>query len=196
MNENHHHAEIATGLKAGSAEAWQALFDEFAPRVWQYTANRMLGPAAANVPDVVQETMLAAAKSAAKFDPDRGSIWSWLTGIASNQIALHFRQAARQDLLNRAANELQHGSGGRLARWFEQTELQPIAQQSQAETSDLVQQALTKLPPEYAQLLVAKYLDQQTIQEIADSQNTSVASVNSKLARARQSFRSQFSPTH
>ena len=72
---------MAQGLREGKAEAWQALYDAYAERVWRGVA-RLLGPRSADVADVVQETMMAAARSAASFDSARGSLWQWLWGIA------------------------------------------------------------------------------------------------------------------
>ena len=54
--------EIADGLRSGSAEAWRALYDAYAESVWVFIARRMT-PYVADVPDVVQETFLAAACS-------------------------------------------------------------------------------------------------------------------------------------
>ena len=66
--------EIADQLKAGDPAAWQHVCREFAPEVWRYVARRMPGKSAANVADVVQETMFAAARAAQKFDPQQGAI--------------------------------------------------------------------------------------------------------------------------
>ena len=77
--------QIAAGLLAGKSEAWTALYESHFDRVWRL-AGRMIGPDGAAVADVVQETFLAAARSARTFDPSRGPIWSWLAGIVRNQV--------------------------------------------------------------------------------------------------------------
>ncbi len=53
--------EIALGLRTGKPESWHALFDEFAPSIWQAVA-RCLGPRHAEIADIVQETFMAAAQ--------------------------------------------------------------------------------------------------------------------------------------
>ena len=70
--------------------------------VWRYVA-RLLGPDAAAVGDVVQETFLEAARSARNFDPSRGTLWSWLVGIAHHRVSAHWRQANRQTRLRQLA---------------------------------------------------------------------------------------------
>src|SRR4249920_1732300 len=77
MLDEQHERRLARGLRDGKIDAWQALYDAFAERVWRGVA-RLLGGNGADVADVVQETMLAAAKSALSFDPERGSLWLWL----------------------------------------------------------------------------------------------------------------------
>src|SRR3954451_20271646 len=109
MDEQEAHA-VVRGLRAGSADAWRALYDTFAERVWCGVA-RLLGPHSADVADVVQETMLAAARSARTFDADRGSLWIWLWGIARLQVALHYRKQKRHDRLKQAGDWLGGGGG-------------------------------------------------------------------------------------
>ena len=93
---------IAQGLREGKTNAWQALYDAYAERVWRGVA-RLLGPQSSDVADVVQETMMAAARSARTFDATRGSLWPWLWGIAHNHIALHLRKQERRRRLTRQA---------------------------------------------------------------------------------------------
>ena len=83
--------EIAEGLRAGRSDAWQELYDAYAQRVWRFVA-RLLGANSADVADVVQETLLSAARSARGYDRREGSLWMWLTGIARNQMAIHHRR--------------------------------------------------------------------------------------------------------
>src|SRR5437879_6341911 len=88
---------IAAGLRRGEAAAWHALYAAHAVPVWRVIA-RLVGPAAADVADIFQETFLAAARSARGYDPARGSLGQRLGGIARRQVALHFR---RRELLIR-----------------------------------------------------------------------------------------------
>ena len=103
MNEQQERA-IAQGLRAGDPEAWRTFYDTFCERVWR-TAARRIGANSADVADVVQETFLAAARSAGQFDPERGPLWAWLTGILRNQVALQFRKKQRHERIR-----AQHGS--------------------------------------------------------------------------------------
>ena len=80
--------DIAKGLKKGCRRAWLQLYEVYAESIWRNVV-RLIGNDSATVADVVQETFLAAARSARNFDPCRGTLWIWLWTIARRQIALH-----------------------------------------------------------------------------------------------------------
>src|SRR3954467_9447204 len=114
--DEHQASAVARGLREGRPGAWRGLYDAFAERVWRGVA-RLLGPSSADVADVVQETMLAAARSARNYDESRGTLWNWLWGIARVQVALHYRKQQRRDRLA--------ASAGRLAHWLDGGDLSP-----------------------------------------------------------------------
>ena len=167
---------IAQGLREGKTDAWQALYDAYAERVWRAVA-RMLGPRSSEVADVVQETMMAAARSAHKFDAERGSLWPWLWGIAHNHVSLHLRKQAQR---------------ARLVTVAPVSGPSPSESLATAELAELVRAALTTLPADYAWLLTARYLDGETVAVIAVRERATEVAVRSKLARARQAFREAF----
>jgi len=185
--------EIARGLHLGKTEAWRGLYDAYARQVWQSVA-RLMGPAAAEVADVVQETFLAAARCARNYDASRGSLWSWLCGIARNHVALHYRKQQRQERVRQAGAWLAAGKQ-QVVRWLENREPSPGDALAAAELATVVRAILAELPPDYESLLTAKYLDGTTVQQIADLENCSATAVRSRLARARRAFRAAFVKT-
>ena len=182
--------DVVRGLREGRADAWRSLYDAFAERVWRGVA-RLLGPHSADVADVVQETMLAAARSARTFDEAKGSLWTWLWGIARLQVALHFRKQKRHDRLKQAGDWLA-ASNGRLSRWLDGSDGFPADLLEAAELALFVRATLTELPDEYTRLLTAKYLDGESMKQIADREGSTAMAVRSKLARAREAFRQSF----
>jgi RNA polymerase sigma-70 factor, ECF subfamily len=182
--------DVVRGLREGRADAWRSLYDTFAERVWCGVA-RLLGPHSADVADVVQETMLAAARSARTFDADRGSLWIWLWGIARLQVALHFRKQKRHDRLKQAGDWLA-ASNGRLARWLDGTDAAPSDLLETAELAVFVRATLAELSDDHAALLTARYLDDDTVETIAGREQCTETAVRSRLARGRQAFRLVF----
>lgn len=177
---------VARGLRAGDRSAWAALYDGYSTVVWRYVA-RLVGADATAVADVVQEAFLGAARAASTFDAERGSLRAWLLGIAHRQVALYWRNRERADRWRRLAE-----SGAvEVRQWLDDGD-GPSQLWERAETSDLVRGVLAELPPEQAALLVAKYVDQSSLEELARRYDRSVEAMKSKLARARRDFRAQF----
>jgi len=193
---DHDEREIARGLRAGQASAWHALYDAFAEPIWRLVARQM-GSASADVADVVQETFLAAARTAGGFDPERGSLSVWLGGIARNHVAMYFRK--RRSGVNglvvapRWSGEMSEGEASNEAvRWLESREATPPEAACSGELATLVRHTLTELPADYETILSARYFDGVTVEELAGSENCTSVAIRSRLARARQAFREAF----
>jgi len=182
--------EIAKGLQKGNRQAWLRLYEAYAEPVWKNIA-RLMGDNSSAVADVVQETFLAAARSGRNFDPDRGSLWAWLWTIASRQVALYYRKQKSNPVLTQAQNWWAALDGEKIDWIDAKTDAPPDILQSR-ELATLVRCALSELPGEYQTLLLAKYVDSQPTDRIAEQMNYSPVAVRSELARARKAFQKAF----
>lgn len=176
---------VIRGLRLGDRDAWSALYDGYSADIWRYVA-RLVGSETTAVADIVQETFLAAAKSGRQFDPQRGTLWAWLAGIAHHQSSLYWRQINKIQRLR----ELVEARADELRRWLEFAEPadEPWAR---LELADVVRGVLADLPADYSALLTAKYLDERTLDDLSKELGGSVDAIKSKLARARREFRSR-----
>lgn len=189
MSDEHDH-QLAAGLQAGKGDAWSALYEEYFDRVWQLAA-RMIGPDAAGVADVVQETFLHAARSARSYDSGRGPLWLWLAGVVRNHVAAHFRTRHRDGRV-RAGGDLYPAVAGRLSDRLRQGTLTPQGGCIQKEEAALVRGTLAGLRDDYQALLASRYLEDVSVEEIARLADCTATAVRSKLARVRQAFREAF----
>jgi RNA polymerase sigma-70 factor (ECF subfamily) len=184
--------ELTRGLASGNPDAWRGLYDAYAQPVWRVVA-RLMGPTSADVADVVQETFLAAARSAKSFDPARGTLWLWLCGIARRHVALHYRKHERHARIREASDRLgTAGENGEVVRWIADRQPPPSDVLASAELATLVRAALTALSEDHGSLLVARYLEDIPVEQIADAEQCSSTAIRSRLARARQAFREKF----
>ena len=182
--------QVAQGLRQGKPDAWRALYEAFAERVWRSVA-RLMGAASADVSDVVQETFLAAARSAGTYDASRGSLWYWVWGIARRHVALHYRKQERHDRLKHAGDWLA-AKNGQVLRCLEGREEAPPELLEAAELATLVRATLTELSADSDSLLTAKYLDGISVEHLASQESCTSTAIRSRLARARQAFRQAF----
>jgi RNA polymerase sigma-70 factor (ECF subfamily) len=177
---------VAEGLRQGDERAWSKLYETSAHRVWQQV-SRLIGSNAEDVADVVQETFLAAARSAGKYRPSFGTPETWLWGIARRQVALHYRKQAQVRRLHEALGELASHNGG--LGWLRSGSPAPEDALHSQDVAVLVRAALARLPAEYQGILASKYWDWASIESIAQEAGISQAAASSKLARARRAFR-------
>jgi len=150
-----------------------------------------MGSDSAAVSDVVQETFLAAARSARNFDPNRGSLWVWLWAIANRQVALYYRKQKRDTVLVQSRRWWTLLDGEKLD-WIDAKRDAPPDILQSRELATLVRYALSELSPEYQTLLLAKYVDSQPADRIAEQMSCSPVAIRSKLARARKAFQKAF----
>ena len=186
MLDQHEQLAVIHGLCRGSRESWAKLYGAYSADVWRYVA-RLLGNDAPAVADVVQETFMEAARTAAGFDGSRGTLWAWLTGIAHHRVAAYWRQAQRATNLRK----LIESRAAEIRDLFESVNSPDLVWQRQ-ELAELVRSVLAELPADYAALLTAKYLDEQDLAELSAQRGGSIDAVKSRLARARREFRAKF----
>jgi RNA polymerase sigma-70 factor (ECF subfamily) len=189
MKQHQQQQEVADGLRQGNQQAWRMFYDAHAERVWRLVTRQM--STSCDVADVVQETFLAGAKSAAKYDPSRGTLWNWISGIARNQVALHYRKQQRQQPLKQS-DDGSSGNREAVIDWLESREASPPEALASVELVSLIRTTLTELPIDYEELLTAKYIEGASVQQIAIAEDCGQESIRSKLARARRAFRRAF----
>ncbi|MBN2182718.1 MAG: RNA polymerase sigma factor [Sedimentisphaerales bacterium] len=182
--------EIASGLQRGERQAWQKLYEAYAEPLWK-NITRLVGNDSIIVADTLQETFLAAARSAKVFNPHRGSLRGWLWTIARRQVALYYRKQKSSSGLSRARQWWTALDGEKLDWIDAKADIPPDILQSQ-ELATLVRTVLRELPGDYQTLLLAKYVDNLPVEKIAGQMNCSQIAIRSKLARARKSFRKAF----
>lgn len=164
---------------------WEALYRESAPRLYYffYAYTRGDAPLAE---DLVQETFLSALDGEGRFDPRRANLRTWLWTIARRRLADALRCRGRGGpLLPFEAIEQA------LARVADSS---PPADELLAleETRLRIGGALALLPEDYQAVLRGKYLEDQTVRELALVLGRSEKAVESLLTRAREAFGRQF----
>jgi RNA polymerase sigma-70 factor (ECF subfamily) len=180
--------KIAEGLRRGCQDAWSSLYDLYAERVWRAAAH-LLGGNSQETADLVQEVFMAAAESASHFDPKRGSLWPWLSGIVRNKTALRFRQHASRI----SAAKRWNGMGEASAQWLSGSKDAPDGALEARETATLVRDALLEISDEHRTVLVGKYIEDQSAEQLAVQCDSTAGAIRAKLLRARQAFRKVFS---
>jgi RNA polymerase sigma-70 factor, ECF subfamily len=135
------------------------------------------------VDEVMQEVALAAlAQRSPLINPAR--MVGWLYRLAVRQALIYRRKAGRQRaLVGRYART--QATGG------EDPALSPLGWLLHDERRGMVQQALHRLPPRDADLLVLKYAEGWSARELAGRLGVKTAAVEARLHRARGRLRAE-----
>jgi RNA polymerase sigma-70 factor (ECF subfamily) len=165
----------------GVVADWPALLaahDRWLRRV--VTARLQEGQA---VDEVMQEVALAAvAQRSPIVNPAR--VVGWLYRLAVRQVLIYRRKAGRRRaLVDRYARE--RGASG------EDPGGSPLSWLLQDERRSLVHQALRRLPPRDADLLVLKYAEGFSARELAERLGVKTAAIEARLHRARGRLRAE-----
>jgi len=173
----------------GDPQALAAWFTDHVDAVYAFVFYRV-GRDRDLAADVTQSTFAKALEQLDRYDPERGTMATWLRLLSRNVIrdtlTAHRKAAQLQTTWDNVDTSLR--------RIYENmdSELLPDEALERAETRSLVGMALANLPPQYREVLEAKYMDDHSLNEIATRHATTLDSVKSMLRRARAAFRDTF----
>ena len=183
-------------MAGATTQDWQQRHEAFRGDLLAH-CYRMLG-SVDEAEDLVQETMLRAWRAADRYDPQRASLRTWLHRIATNVCLSALEGRARRPLpsgLGPAGDDPHAPLTARLdVPW-----LQPFPDARLGDPAAAVEQraglrlalvaALQLLPARQRAVLVLREVLQLSAVEVARILDSSVASVNSSLQRARATVR-------
>lgn len=127
--------------------------------------------------DAAQETLVKVLRHLDRYDPTR-SFATWVFGIARNTCIDEHRRRKRRawdepgDVIDVAASPLQDAA--RLQR------------------AELLERALTELPPMYREILVLYHFEHRKYTEIADILELPLGTVMNRIFRARKKLRTLY----
>jgi RNA polymerase sigma-70 factor (ECF subfamily) len=175
-------ADCSLVLKLQKREraAWAQAYEMHAGDVFVFLAHLLHGDKAA-AEEIHQETWLAALAGIDAFDVKRGELRAWIFGIARRKVALYFRR--------RAGVRDEAGDGGQIAAAIDHGTILPDDLLGAVERNDAVRAALAALGADARGALVAKYVDGQSVQEVAQRLGRTPKAVESLLSRARARMR-------
>jgi RNA polymerase sigma-70 factor (ECF subfamily) len=174
-----HAADVAllAAAAAGEPAAVRRLLDEAGPVLYGFVFARVGGDNDA-AEDITQETLLEAVRSAHTFR-GQSSVSTWLCAIARRRLARHYEHERRAEVA-RAGLRAVHPT---------RVEDEAQADDDELERRDEVVRALGRLPAAHRQVLVLKYLDDRTVEDIAAELGRTRVQVQSLLQRARDGLR-------
>jgi RNA polymerase sigma-70 factor (ECF subfamily) len=171
---------IAREMAAGSDRALRDFYERHADALFAFIAHRSAAPRE-DVEDLWQECLIAALDAIHTYRGD-STLFTWLCGIARHKIADRARAPG-----TRHEQPLEHGA----RPLGDAIDTGPLPEDllQRKDTKAAVVEALMTLPDAYRRALVARYVDEQPVAEVAAMLGHGYKATESLLSRAREALR-------
>lgn len=150
-------------------------------------ALRMCGNAY-DAEETLQETFLNAIKALPRFE-GRSQFSTWLYRIASNACLMRRRREATQPNIVSVDRAIDEGNGDYTPKYFIDWSAKPERELLDAELKQVMEEAITHLPPNLRIVFIWRELEGLSTQETAEVLEISESAVKVRLHRARLSLR-------
>ena len=170
--------QILARAGAGDQAAFQELYGRYRIPIFRF-AYRLLGSVEL-AEDVTHDCFLSVIRSSGNFNPELGSLKTYLFGTARNLVLKYFRSANRETALDDMDYEPPTPA-----------RQQPLEHLLEEELGQKVMEAVTALPPFQREALVLFEYEGLALSEIANIVGADVGAVKARLFRARQRLKNE-----
>lgn len=172
--------ELLQLIKAGDEDAFVTLYRRRHAGIYRFAVQMSGSQSLAE--DVTQEVFLALIGGSETFDPARGSLNSFLYGVARNQTLRRLRRD-RGHVPLESTNANSNGNGEDDDGLTSNSK--PFDELVRNETIESVRRAILSLPERYREVVVLCELEEMSYAETAEVLSCAVGTVRSRLHRAR-----------
>jgi RNA polymerase sigma-70 factor (ECF subfamily) len=171
-------AELVERALGGSQDAYRALMERHAPAVFNVIARLVREPGVAE--ELAQDSFVKAFNALRSFDPAYKFI-NWILRIAHNTAIDHLRRR-RPDTVS-----IDEESPGRAVSeaLIDDQQASPFDHAAHADLRADLEAALARLRPEYRRMVVMRYLEDLSYEDISEILDLPLGTVKSHLHRAR-----------
>lgn len=168
---------LVARAREGDETAFVVLYERHRDAVFRF-AWRMLGAVEA-AEDVAHDCFLALLRDPTRFDAERASLRTYLCAAARNQVLKRLRDGGRE-----SDCEVPDVADHR----------EPLGRLLEAETAELVRDAVSALVPLQRETLILVEYEGLTLAEVAEVVCADLGTVKARLHRAREALRRRLAP--
>lgn len=162
---------------------FDSFFDHYYPIILNYTMRRLMNMA--NAEDATAETFSRAFANFDNLGPEPRALQAWLFRTATNIVHdVHRRQRRRKEIHLDMAGDQEGDS----AAWLADPGPSVTAQLEELETYARVHTLIGRLRPKYQDVLVLRFMEAKSLQEIAEILEIRVGTVKWRLHTALKKF--------
>jgi RNA polymerase sigma factor (sigma-70 family) len=182
MNENRNISRLIEEARTGNREAQQAIYERFAPRVFNFLAR--LSGSRQEAEDATQQTFLAVLQQLGRLrDPDQ--LESWIFRIARNEVYQKFRRKKPESLNDRDLGL----DVGKIEE--ERSHANPERLLLNSELRGRLESALDRLPFKMREVFILAVIQGLAYQDVSTIVGRSLLSVKTDIYRARLQLKAE-----
>jgi RNA polymerase sigma-70 factor (ECF subfamily) len=181
QNEELDDSELLRSMLTGDEQALVVLYRRRHASIYRF-AYQMSGSVSL-AEDVTQEVFLFLMREGHLFDPARGSLSSFLLGVARNYV---LRRLRGDHLLSPLSEELESDEPV--------NDASPLDDLTRTESIESVRKAVLSLPERYREVVVLCELQEMSYAEAAEVLECAIGTIRSRLHRARALLLNKLQP--
>ncbi|MBI4465209.1 MAG: sigma-70 family RNA polymerase sigma factor [Acidobacteria bacterium] len=181
--------ELVQQVRQGRVEPFNELVNRHARKIFRLTQH--ITGNREDAEDALQETFLKAYSRLPQFQGD-SQFYTWLVRIAVNESLMKLRK--RKSSASVSLDEPIETDEDFVLREVEAWDENPEQKYARRELQEILDRAVSALPPLFRTVFVLRDLEQLSTEETAEALNLSVPAVKSRLLRARLQLREKLSP--
>lgn len=169
----------------GDAAAFGEIYYSLRDPIYSF-AYRMLREASA-AEDITQEVFMFLLENPAKYQAERGSLFSFLCGVTRNKVMRHLQKTAtKTESLPEETGEFIEITGD-----FRQNPLDLLLD---GELFEKVEESLARLPMLQREAIILREIHELSCEEIAQITGAEIGAIKVRLHRARKSLAREIAP--
>ena len=176
--------ELLQQMRAGDEHAFVSLYRRRHPGIYRFALQMSGSQTLAE--DVSQEVFMMLIRGTELFDSTKGSLSSFLYGVARNQTLRRLHRDRFFVQLD-SDNDANEGASTSLSK--------PLDELTRTETIEFVRKAVLSLPERYREVIVLCELEEMSYAETAAVLGCAIGTVRSRLHRARLLLTDKLRPT-
>ena len=181
QNAPYEDSDLVRETLEGNQLSFQLLIERYEERLFAHVRHYTRNPV--EIEDIVQDALLKAYARLDSFQ-HQSSFYTWLYRITTNTVLDFLKRRGRCPVQAVEDPELEYDPAADDVRV-----VRPDARLDEAETCEVTHELLNELPEIFRTALIMRELEGLSYQEIADTLEISLGTVESRIYRARNHFK-------
>ncbi|MBP7652881.1 RNA polymerase sigma factor [Candidatus Dependentiae bacterium] len=170
-------------VKSGDTESFMILIEPFRDKLFNFLAAKLKDDVVSE--DILQTALLKAFENIEKFE-FKSLFYTWLFSITFNELRYYWR---KQNKVCEDSIELEISGNLKISDTLSDTKTNIQEELEMRELQNHVYDSVLKLPDMYREIILLRYYDKLSYEEIASTLKLNIGTIKSRLANSRDKLK-------